>query len=33
MGKMEDVDLGFSKWEETTPLGGESKISEEDSPL
>jgi len=34
MGKMEDVDLGiFAKQDEITPLGGGSKISEEDPPL
>jgi len=34
MGKMEDVDLGdFVERDEITPLGGGSKISEEDSPI
>jgi len=33
-GKMEDVDLGvFAERDEITPLGGGSKISEEDPPL
>jgi len=33
-GEMEDVDLGnFAEREEITPLGGGSKISEEDPPL
>ena len=30
---MEDVDLGVSKREKFKPLGGGSKISEEDPPL
>jgi len=34
MGKKEDVDLGvFAERNEITPLGGGSKISEEDLPL
>jgi len=32
--EMEDVDFGnFAEWEEITPLGRGSKISEEDPPL
>ena len=33
-GKMEVVDWGvFAEWKEITPLGGDSKVSEEDPPL